>query len=190
MNETPVSLLERLRHNPDNGAWQRLADLYLPLITRWLNQHGLAGADAEDLTQEILLTIVRELPDFEHSGRAGAFRAWLRTITVHRIRGYWRRRQLSPAQAVALELDQLEDPSSEVAQIWEKEHDEFVLRRLLEMIEPEFSPATWHAFQRQTVDGLSASQVASELGVTANAVLVAKSRVLRRLRQEASGLIG
>ena len=100
MNETPVSLLERLRESPDNGAWQRLADLYLPLIHRWLNHHGLAGADADDLTQEILLTIVRGLPEFEHSGREGAFRAWLRMITVHRLRGYWRGKQSRPAQAV------------------------------------------------------------------------------------------
>ncbi len=180
MNQTPVSLLERLRVSPDNGAWQRLADLYLPLVQRWLNRHGLESADADDLTQEILLTIVRELPEFEHSGRAGAFRAWLRTITVHRLRAFWRRKQSSPAQVVDEELNQLEDPASEVSRMWDKEHDEFILRRLLEMIEPEFSPATWHAFQRQTVDGLTASQAAAELGVTANAVLIAKSRVLRR----------
>ena len=109
---------------------------------------------------------------------------------MHRLRGIWRGKQSSPAQAIAEELDQLEEPASEVARMWDKEHDEFVLRRLLETIEPEFSPATWHAFQRQTVDGLTASQAAAELGVTANAVLIAKSRVLRRLRQEASGLIG
>ncbi len=69
MNETPVSLLGRLRVSPDNCAWQRLADLYLPLVQRWLKRHGLEPADADDLTQEILLTIVRELPEFEHSGR-------------------------------------------------------------------------------------------------------------------------
>jgi RNA polymerase sigma-70 factor, ECF subfamily len=190
MNETPVSLLERLRKSPDEWAWQRLADLYLPLVHRWLNHQGVDSADADDLTQEILLTIVRELREFEHSGRAGAFRAWLRMITVHRLRGYWRRKQSSPAQGVAEELDRLEDPTSEVARMWDKEHDEFILRRLLEMVEPEFSPATWHAFQRQTVDGLTASQAAAELGVSANAALIAKSRVLRRLRQEANGLIG
>ena len=87
-----------MRVSPDNKrCWQRLADLYLPLpwFKRWLRHHGLESADADDLTQEILLTIVRELR-IEHSGRAGAFRAWLRTITVHRLRGYWRAQAVIP----------------------------------------------------------------------------------------------
>jgi len=190
MNETPLSLLERLRQKPDEPSWQRLTDLYVPLVRRWLKEQGLPPADADDLTQEIFLVIVRELPAFGHSGRKGAFRTWLRTITVHRLRGYWRSKQTRPDQAFEEELDRLEDPGSELARLWDKEHDEYVARRLLELIEPEFSPATWHAFRRQTVDGLTAAQAAAELGVTANTVLIAKSRVLRRLRQEAIGLIG
>ncbi len=190
MNETPLSLLERLRQSPDEPSWHRLTDLYLPLVRRWVTQRGIAPDDADDLTQEILLVIVRELPDFDHSGRKGAFRTWLRTITVHRVRGYWRSKQTRPNQALEEDLDRLEDPNSELARLWDQEHDEFVTRRLLELIEPEFTPATWHAFRRQNVDGISAAETAAELGVSANAVLIAKSRVLRRLRQEAVGLIG
>ena len=189
MNETPISLLERLRHHPDDSCWRRLTDLYLPLIQRWLDRQGLPPADADDLTQEILLVVVREVAAFDHSGRRGAFRTWLRTIVVHRLRGYWRGRQARPQQAAAEQLDQLSDPDSDLARLWEQEHDEFVLRRLLELIEPEFTPAAWHAFRRQSVDGLTAAQAAAELGVSANAVLIAKSRVLRRLRQQAVGLI-
>lgn len=112
MNETPLSLLERLRESPDEPSWHRLTELYLPLVRRWLNQHGLPRDDADDLTQEILLVIVRELPEFDHSGRKGAFRTWLRTITVHRLRGYWRSKQTRLDQAVEEELDRLEDPTS------------------------------------------------------------------------------
>ncbi len=188
-NETPLSLLEQLRTSPDDSSWQRLADLYVPLIQRWLHQHGLPPSDADDLAQEVMLVIVREMPEFEHSGRKGAFRNWLRTVAVHRLRGYWRSKQSRPDQMVEERLDQLADSSSDLARLWDKEHDEFVLRSLMELIEPEFSPTAWHAFHRQTVDGLTASQAAAELGVSANAVLIAKSRVLRRLRQEATGLI-
>jgi RNA polymerase sigma-70 factor, ECF subfamily len=188
-NDTPLSLLERVRNRSDQSSWQRLADLYLPLVERWLHQTGLSPADADDLTQEVMLAVVREMPDFEHSGRKGAFRTWLRTITVNRLRGYWRSKHTHLDQTVEEQLDQLADSSSDLARLWDREHDEFILQRLLGLIEPEFSPAAWHAFHRQTVDGLTAAQTASELGVSANAVLIAKSRVLRRLRQEAVGLI-
>jgi DNA-directed RNA polymerase specialized sigma24 family protein len=154
MNDTPLSLLERLRNSPDDSSWQRLTDLYLPLVGRWLSQQKLSPADADDLTQDILLVIVRELSGFDHSGRKGAFRTWLRRITVHRLRGFWRSKQFSPDQNIGALLDQLEDPASDLSQLWDKEHDEFIIRRLLELIEPEFSPSAWHAFHRQTVDGL------------------------------------
>jgi RNA polymerase sigma factor (sigma-70 family) len=188
-NETPLSLLQRLRTGPDDSSWQRMADLYSPLVQRWLHQHGLPRSDADDLAQEVMLVIVREVPHFEHSGRKGAFRNWLRVITVHRIRGYWRTKQTRPDQAADERRDMLADSNSDFARLWDREHDEFILQRLLELIEPEFSPTAWHAFHRQTVDGLSAREAAAELGGSANAVLIAKSRVLRRLRQEAIGLI-
>jgi RNA polymerase sigma-70 factor, ECF subfamily len=184
MNETPLSLLERLRHGNDDNSWQRLSDLYLPLVKGWLNKHGLPRDDADDLTQEIMLVILRELPNFDHSGRTGAFRSWLRTITVHRVRGYWRSMHTLPDQAALDVLDQLEDPGSDMARLWDKQHDELVLGRLMELIEPEFSAAAWHTFHRQSIDGLTVSQTAAELGVSANAVLIAKSRVLRRLRDD------
>ena len=86
-------------------------------------------------------------------------------------------------------LDQLEDPASDLSRRWDREHDEFVLHRLLDLIEPEFRPATWQAFRRQVIDGAPAEMVAAELGLTVNAVLIAKSRVLSHLRRNAEGLV-
>src|SRR5262249_36496199 len=96
MSETSVSLLERLRLRPDNPSGQRLVDLCTPLIRAWLHRQHLSAADADDLVQEILAVVIRELPRFEHNHRAGAFRAWLRTITVHRLRDFWRSRHYRP----------------------------------------------------------------------------------------------
>ena len=73
-------------------------------------------------------------------------------------------------------LDQLEDPASELSRRWDREHDGFVLQRLLGLIEPEFQPATWKAFRRHVIDGVPAENVAAELGLTVNAILIAKSR--------------
>src|SRR6516164_247108 len=96
MSGTSVSLLERLRERPDGEAWQRLVAIYTPLLKQWLGRYGLQASDADDLTQEVLAVVVREMPRFEHNQRAGAFRRWLRTILVHRLRGFWRARQARP----------------------------------------------------------------------------------------------
>src|SRR5262249_60000951 len=86
-------------------------------------------------------------------------------------------------------LAQLEDPGSDLSRRWDREHDEHVARRLLELLRPEFQPNTWRAFERLMLEGGKPDEVAAELGLSVNAVFIAKSRVLRRLREEAEGLI-
>jgi RNA polymerase sigma-70 factor (ECF subfamily) len=192
MSETSLSLLERLRSQPDDGAWRRLVDLYTPLIHGWLRRHSVPPQDADDLAQDVLAVLIRELPRFEHDGRPGAFRCWLRTVTVHRVRDFWRRGQARPVATGASDflkvLDQLEDANSPLSRQWDLEHDRVVARRLLDLLEPHFEPNTWRAFHRVVLDGVKASVAAAELGLSVNAVLLAKSRILRRLRQEMRGL--
>jgi RNA polymerase sigma-70 factor (ECF subfamily) len=193
MPETSASLLERLRTPSDAAAWQRLVDLYEPLIRGWLRRHGLQPSDSDDLVQEVLSVLVKELPAFEHNGRPGAFRSWLRTITVHCLRRHWRaqvyRADAAGGSAWEEHLAQLEDPASGLSKLWDGEHDRHVFRRLLAMIEPEFQPSTWQAFRRLVLDGVPAAAVAAELSISVNAVLIAKSRVLQRLRHEGQGLV-
>jgi len=86
-------------------------------------------------------------------------------------------------------LAELDDPASETSQIWNREHDRHVLRQLLALVEPHFAPNTWKAFCRVALDGARADVVARELEISLNAVFIAKSRVLSRLRQEAEGLV-
>jgi len=193
VSQTSISLLERLRLSADSADWNRLVELYTPLIRGWLLRHDVPAADADDLTQDVLGVVVRELGDFQHNQRTGAFRAWLRTIAVNRLKGYWRGRQHAPQPAgdseAARRLEQLEDPHSSLSQLWDQEHDRHVMGRLMQLIEPEFPLAWWQAFRRHVVEGVRASAVAAELDVSVNVVLLAKSRILRRLRQEAAGFV-
>jgi RNA polymerase sigma-70 factor (ECF subfamily) len=190
---TSKSLLAKARDRSDQAAWRRLTDLYEPLVGRWVRPHVAQRADVEDVVQEVLTTLVRELPRFDHNQRPGAFRAWLRRVTVHRLRAYWERRDARGAGAAGPDwheaVAQLADPTSALSRSWDEEHDRYVTRTLLESIRLEFRPATWRAFERQVQDGLSAAEVAEELGLSANAVLIAKSRVLKRLREKAAGLV-
>jgi RNA polymerase sigma factor (sigma-70 family) len=189
MNATPLSLLERLRRGPDEASWRRFFDLYRPFIERWLDRQGISHSDVDDIAQEVCTAIARDLAQFDHAGRPGSFRLWVRTIALNRLRGYWRARQNAHVPRDGHELDRLAEAEDPLTILWDREHDLFLLRRLMEMIETEFAPATWRAFRRQSIEGASAAVTAEELGLSVNAVLIAKSRVLRRLRQEGQGLI-
>src|SRR5262245_3386196 len=131
--------------------------------------------------------LVRELPMFRRE-RTGSFRRWLREITVHRLQGFWRSRQRRPRplgkRPEDSTLAQLADPASALSRLWDQEHNQHVVQRLLELIEPEFAPATLQAFRRTVLDDVKPAAVAAELGISVNAVLLAKSGVLSWLRQK------
>lgn len=191
--DTSLSLLESLRVAPDQSAWQRLVELYSPLIRGWLRRQSVIEQDEDDLVQEVLTIVYRKVPEFHRNPQAGSFRKWLRTITVNCLRDAWRKQQHRP-QATGSSgfhdvLDQLSDPESQLSKMWDLEHDQHVTRVLLEHIRPHFTEQTWQAFQGVVLLGRTASEVATELGVTENVVFIAKSRVLGRLRQVGTGLI-
>jgi RNA polymerase sigma-70 factor (ECF subfamily) len=192
MNETRQSLLLRAQTG-ETAAWKDLVDLYRPLILGWLNRQGVPAGDLDDLSQEVLLSVVKHLPGFQHSGQRGAFRSWLRTIVCSRTADYWRAidagTPASGGSGATAALQEIADPDSELNRQWDEEHDRYVLRCLLDLVEEEFEPTTLQAFRRLALDGASGAEAAQELELSVAAVYMAKSRVLARIRQEAEGLI-
>jgi RNA polymerase sigma-70 factor, ECF subfamily len=190
--ETSVSLLERLAGVPTNDDWRRLVDLYQPLLGAWMARAGVAAADADDLTQDVLLVVFREVGRFERRG-PGAFRSWLCTILAHRVRDHFRAAGYRPTATgdseFLLRLDALESPGSELSRQWDRDHDEHVAAALMRRVQGDFTPSTWQAFLRHALGGEPAAEVARDLGLSLNSVLLAKSRVLKRLRQEMAGLL-
>jgi RNA polymerase sigma factor (sigma-70 family) len=190
--ETSVSLLERLASAPTDADWRRLLDLYQPLLRAWIARAGGPPADADDLIQEVLLVVFREVGGFEWRG-PGAFRAWMRTILVHRMRDYFRvcrhRPMATGGSDFLRKLDELESPDSALSRLWDREHDEHITASLMQRVQGDFTPVTWQAFRRHVLEREPAVQVARKLDLSLNSVLLAKSRVLKRLRQEAAGLI-
>src|ERR1700722_18513775 len=155
MNETRQSCVLRAQAGEAN-AWKDLTDLYRRLIIGWLNRQGVPAVDLEDLSQDVLLTVVKHLPTFEHSGHRGAFRSWLRTIVCSRTSNYWRATgatiQASGGSGATAALQQIADPDSDLNRQWNHEHDRYVIRCLLDLIEAEFEPATLRAFRRLAID--------------------------------------
>jgi RNA polymerase sigma-70 factor (ECF subfamily) len=190
---TSLSLLGRLRTTPVDSDWMRFMGVYEPLLRGWLRRKEVLGHDSDDLVQNVLAVVVRRMADFEHNGRPGAFRTWLRTITLNCLREYWRDKKTSPpgigGSNVQSLIAELEDPNSQLSQFWNQEHDRQVMRKLLEDLKPEFESRTWKAFDLFALQAIPAADVAKELGISPNAVFIAKSRVLARLRQESAGLL-
>jgi RNA polymerase sigma-70 factor (ECF subfamily) len=192
MDETRQCLLLRAQTGEEN-AWKGSTDLYRPLIIAWLNLQGVLAADLDDLSQEVLLSVVRVLPGFEHPGNRGAFQSWLRTIACSRTTDYWRGiSATTPARGgsgATAAHQQITDPESDLNRQCDEEHDSYVLGYLLDLVEAEVEPATLQAFRRLALEGASGAEVAGELAMSVAAVYVAKSRVLQRIGQEAEGLI-
>lgn len=190
--ETSVSLLDRLAGTPSDEDWRRLHDLYRPLLRAWMARAGVSEADFDDLTQEILVVVFKGVAGFERQGQ-GAFRSWLRTILANRVRDYFRGQRYRPVVTgdsdFLLRLNEMESPASELSRLWDQEHDEHVVRSLLRRVQGDFAPGTWQAFRRHVLEGDPAARVAEELGLSLNSVLLAKSRVLKRLRQELAGIV-
>jgi RNA polymerase sigma-70 factor (ECF subfamily) len=190
---TSLSLLDRLRATPAEPDWRRLDALYRPLVRAWLARVPGLGDEAADVAQEVMVVVVREVGGFDRR-REGSFRKWLRVVTVNRVRTYWRERARRPRAGVADSsgedfLSRLEDPTSGLSAEWDRDHDRHVFERLMDLVRNDFGAEAWEAFRRFAIAGRPAAEVAEELGTTTNAVLLAKSRILKRLREEAGGLI-
>jgi RNA polymerase sigma-70 factor (ECF subfamily) len=190
--ETSVSLLERLAGSPTDDDWRRLNDLYQPLLRAWMARDRVAASDVDDLVQDVLRVVIRRVARFERR-RQGAFRAWLRRILVNRMRYHFRKGKYRPTAIggsdFLRQLDELKSPDSALSRQWDDEHDRHVAKALMQRVQGDFAPETWEAFRRYALEGEPAAQVAEALGLTLNAVLLAKSHVLKRLRQEAAGLV-
>ncbi len=169
-----------------------MVTLYYPLVCRWCACGGLQPHDCVDVAQDVFVAVARYIDRFRRESKQDSFCAWLRTIATSKINDYWRR---NDKQAVSIGGSEArrwlaEVPSEEELESAAQTVDEeaVVVRAALDALSAEFEPRTWKAFWRVTVDGQSAASVAEELGVSSNAVYLAKSRVLRRLRDELDDL--
>ena len=186
-DSTSISLLERLRQSDQPQAWARFVDLYTPLLLFWARRLGLKPQDAADLVQDVLTTMVQKLPQFKYDPQK-RFRGWLREVLRNKWRDHQRRKGLPLAGAGEGRLSDVADPVG-LDDFIEREHRRHLLRRALQLMQAEFTPTTWKACWETVVEDRSAADVAQELGLTENAVYVARCRVLRRLRQELGGLV-
>ena len=187
--QTSLTLLARIRGN-DADAWRRVVHLYSPLVYFWCSRVGVRQPDADDVLQEVLRVTAARLETYRQDQPGATFRGWLRGITRNILADHFRRTNREPRaeggtdagermRAVADPAADEDDPPAELNGLY---------RRALELVRGEFEGRTWQAFWQTTVDGRRPSDVAVDLGVSPAAVRQAKSRVLRRLKEEIGDL--
>lgn len=188
--ETSVSLLERLRLSPnDPVAWDDFVRRYATAIYDWCRQWNLQDADARDVTQSVMLKLVKRLRTFEYDP-AHSFRAWLRTVAHHAWIDFATERRR--AGAVGAEVSLLNGiPSRDdlLAQL-DAEFDREVFEEAVARVRIRVSPKTWDAFRLTALEDLSGADAAKQLGLTVANVFKAKSNVLKCLSEEVRRLEG
>ena len=179
------SLLGAIQEGQEQ-AWTRACLLYAPLVYFWCTRAGLQSSDAEDVVQEVLVTVASRVREFERNRAAGSFRGWLRTITRHKIGDFIRASR--DRIEVSGDVTALSDLTPGHQQVLDEtvigEETKLVYERVLDLMRTRFEERTWRAFLRVVMDGAPAGQVAEELGLSVESVYQAKSRVLRRIRAE------
>jgi len=184
MLTTSQTLLQKLKEPNPAPAWERFVDLYTPFLLLWARRQGLQPSDAADLAQEVFAVLLRKIDKYDAD--KGRFRTWLRTVCHHKWCDRRRSANAHLGQASPADLAELEG-ERDLDQFWEDEHNAFLIRRALVTfaeLRTIFAPQTVDMCIASLIDERSGADVARQFGVTANAVRLAKLKVLRRLRQE------
>ncbi|MBM4072985.1 MAG: sigma-70 family RNA polymerase sigma factor [Planctomycetes bacterium] len=186
MHDTPHSLLEQLQQRPDKEAWAQFAQLYYPVLvfltrrSRWARQFAIDDNDAEDLVQDVLVNLLKNLARYRRQP-GKRFRSWLATLLHHawcnRLRRENRYATLGEESLAALEAADNE------SFLGDGEYRRALVQQAMEIVRPEFQESTWTAFTMHKLNGESAAQVATRLETTPGAVYAAAFRVLARLRE-------
>ena len=184
--DTPFSVLEGLRAN-DGTTWQRVIRLYEPLVRFWCRRAGLRDEDAEDVAQEVFAAAAAGFGGFHRDRPGNTFRGWLRGITRHQVLLHFRRSQGRPRAAGGSDawrsFQDLADPLAPPDEEEGAETNQIYLRAV-EQVRGQFEPQTWQAFWLTAVEGRVPAELTAKLGMSSAAIRQAKSRVLRRLKQE------
>jgi RNA polymerase sigma-70 factor (ECF subfamily) len=185
-------LLDRARTN-EPAAWEKLVELYSPLVYHWCRQAGLSQDDTADVFQDVFQSVARNLARFHREKSSDSFRGWLRTITRNKVNDHFRRLR---GEAVAaggsdaqMRIEAVPDPLGPDDESSEENLTRRQLHQALAWIRGEFEERTWQAFWKVQMEERGTDEVAAELGMTQAAVRKAKYRVLRRLREELKDLL-
>jgi RNA polymerase sigma-70 factor (ECF subfamily) len=183
---TSATLLARLRQVPaDQAAWGEFTERYGPKIFAWCRKWNLQQADAEDVTQTVLLKLAEKMQTFVYDP-SRSFRAWLKTITRHAWSDFWdtRGQAMAAGGTQAVQILHTAEAREDLLQRLEGEFDRELLEAAVDRVRGRVTPRTWQAYEMTAIEGRSGAEAAQALGMKVATVFVAKSKVLKLLQEE------
>jgi RNA polymerase sigma factor (sigma-70 family) len=185
---THLSFLLRLRDRTDKLSWQEFHERYGQLLYRYARSRGASHDDAEDIVQEVEMYLFKAVDGLEYDARRGRFRTYLRSAVAHALA---RRASKEARQPTGLDPQRFDGVASEDGEKadtqWQREWELHRVRWAMRMIADSFEPVTLKAFEMHVVGGRSVEEVAEVLGLSKWSVYQAKSRVLKRLKEQLAG---
>jgi RNA polymerase sigma-70 factor (ECF subfamily) len=191
-SRTSASLLARLRQAPaDQSAWSEFVDRYARKIFGWCRHWGLQEADAQDVTQDVLVRLAGKMRGFAYDP-SRSFRAWLKTLARHALSDFCdaRSRAVAAGGSQVVELLQTVEAREDLVRQLDDEFDREVLEEAVARVRARVTPKTWRVFEMTAHEGRSGAEAAEATGMTVAAVFVARSRVQRLLQEEVRRLEG
>ena len=190
---TRRSLLERLRNWDDQASWKNFFETYWKLIYGVARKAGLSDAEAQDVVQETIISVARQMPDFRYDPALGSFKAWLMRLARWRITDHFRKKQYERngqrfPREQAMDHSQLEDVAElrefDLESAWNEEWEKQLFESALAKVRRETNPSRFQMFYLHVCKGMPARQVATLLGVKLAEVYFAKYRVGARVKKE------
>lgn len=184
--ETSDSLIERVTDASDSDAWQQFTELYRPVLFRIARARGLQHCDALDLAQQVLISVSSAISRYEKRDDGSRFRNWLSRITRNAIlKALSRKRHDQPAGGSEM-LNMLSDlpDAAEADALLHLEYRRELLQRAANAVRHTVQEDTWQAFEWTVLQGQSVQEAADKLQLSTGSVYAARSRIMRRLRDE------
>jgi RNA polymerase sigma-70 factor (ECF subfamily) len=187
MEETRLSLLQRLRAPGDSAAWDDFVKMYEPLLVSYVRKKGVPEHDVGDVVQNIYVALLRALPTFQLDKARGRFRSWLYQVTMNAVTDRARRKMRRGKREVGWTENTPEpaafDPAPDAE--WEQAYRERMFQLALEQVRRDTNEGTWECFRRYLLEGRTGEEVAAELGMLPNTVRKNASRVLAKVSEQA-----
>ncbi len=187
---TTTQALESLRSSQDAPAWEQFCGHFRPVVVSFARQFGLSAADAEDAAQEAMTEFVKAFRGGKYDREKGRLSNWLFGVArrvILNFRGHRPQERLVADKTSGTSFWELIEDDRGIEQSWDIEWRRMVLKQCVEQARREFDRKVFEAFELYALSGLPVEQVAERLAMSRNAVYIAKSRVLSRLRELSSG---